>query len=142
MIQNQDPVPSTPSRRIVMLLPPGIPDTSDIVYYRLYLTTDNGIAKPNEPVVVCMQNFDEGDYHSDRFLSGDRWTTEEEAIEALKPFRLAHMMGLHPHQYQFDLDDAAAMVRVVQRLAFDPDGQAMLRYISHLESKLKQLQEQ
>lgn len=47
------------------------------VYYRIY-RDDEG-----EPIVVCMQWFDELDYESDRFVSAARYDEEDQANEAL-----------------------------------------------------------
>lgn len=43
------------------------------VYYRIYRAEDNKIVFP------CMQSFDECDYEQDRFLSEERFETEDKA---------------------------------------------------------------
>lgn len=52
------------------------------VYYRIYLGRNEKLA------VVCMQHFDEPDYHAERFYRGEdghamRWEDEGEALKYL-----------------------------------------------------------
>lgn len=58
------------------------------VYYRLFVGRDN------EPVVVCMQWFDENDYNQKRFINEERYETEEEAERVLLAIRIKANMPL------------------------------------------------
>lgn len=64
-----------------------IPADPKVVYYRLFLD------RMDVPYIACLQSFDEDSYHGNRFLTGDRFTEESEAIDALAPFRLAWLKG-------------------------------------------------
>lgn len=48
------------------------------VYYRIYL------GKSDEIVIVCLQRFDEHDYNQSRFLSEQRFISEEIANEFIR----------------------------------------------------------
>lgn len=48
------------------------------VHYRIYRN------KADEPVVICVQDFDYCDYDSDRFLSSLSWGNEQDAQAALE----------------------------------------------------------
>jgi len=49
-----------------------------MTYHRIYLTQDNQVA------IVQMGECDEIDYNQNRFLSSNRFETEDEAIEYLQ----------------------------------------------------------
>lgn len=45
------------------------------IYYKIYLTREEEIA------IVCLQSLDEQDYIENRFLSEEKFKSEEDAIE-------------------------------------------------------------
>lgn len=50
------------------------------VYYRIYMDREGDIC------IVTLQGFDERDYDQDRFLSEQKFESEEEAIQFLRDF--------------------------------------------------------
>lgn len=52
------------------------------VYYRLF------VDKKDQPVVVCMQWFDEADYDQSRFINKEEYETEQKAEDALLALKL------------------------------------------------------